>query len=269
VVDGVLAFLGSQNFDWRSLEHVREIGVRMARPELAAFYQKVFDADWALCGAHTLDAALKALPEGKAVNPFEIKEGEGAPVVVLPVASPVTLSPLKDAWDLERILVSLKAAQQDVVVEVLTYSIEDYGGHGAKWLELDNALREAAGRGVRVRLLVSDWNKRFPSVKGVQGLAAVKNIEARFITIPQAEGKFIPFARVVHAKFMVVDGRLSWVGSSNWEKSYFYSARNVGLWVQDAAFAATLMKVFEKDWGSGYTEPVDPAAKYKPPRISK
>ena len=33
VVDGRETFLGSQNFDWRSLEHIQELGVRLRSPQ--------------------------------------------------------------------------------------------------------------------------------------------------------------------------------------------------------------------------------------------
>ena len=48
VVDGREAYLGSQNFDWRSLEHVQEMGVRLRSKQLAGQLQDVFDTDMEL-----------------------------------------------------------------------------------------------------------------------------------------------------------------------------------------------------------------------------
>ena len=48
VVDGREAYLGSQNFDWRSLTHIEELGVRFRSPEAVRALRDVFDTDWAL-----------------------------------------------------------------------------------------------------------------------------------------------------------------------------------------------------------------------------
>ena len=42
LVDGREAYLGSQNFDWRSLEHIQELGVRVAQPTVVQFLADVF-----------------------------------------------------------------------------------------------------------------------------------------------------------------------------------------------------------------------------------
>src|SRR5262249_3188747 len=43
VVDGTDAYLGSQNFDWRSLTHIQELGVRARVPQIAAALEDVFE----------------------------------------------------------------------------------------------------------------------------------------------------------------------------------------------------------------------------------
>jgi phosphatidylserine/phosphatidylglycerophosphate/cardiolipin synthase-like enzyme len=77
----------------------------------------------------------------------------------------------------------------------------------------------------------------------------------------------VPFARVAHAKYMVVDGERAWVGTSNWEGDYFTHSRNVGLVVEGAAFAAQLERVFHDAFAGPYAEPVDPRKTYEPPRV--
>ncbi len=86
--------------------------------------------------------------------------------------------------------------------------------------------------------------------------------------VPRWSGGFIPYARVVHAKYMVVDGQSSWLGTSNWERDYFTETRNVGLIVEGAAFARELERYFSDTWTSPYTAEVDPRATYTPPPIS-
>ena len=89
----------------------------------------------------------------------------------------------------------------------------------------------------------------------------------RLTTIPPWSGGFIPFARVTHAKALVVDGKRGWLGTSNWEKDYFTRSRNVGILVDDPALAAQLAGFFATLWQSTYAVPVDPDAAYTPPRI--
>jgi len=50
IVDDRDAWLGSQNFDWRSIEHISELGVRLRVAALVKPLMAVFEADWTLAG---------------------------------------------------------------------------------------------------------------------------------------------------------------------------------------------------------------------------
>ena len=145
-------------------------------------------------------------------------------------------------------------------LQAMTYKAGD-------WIELEQPLIDAAQRGVRVELLLADWSKREKTVGGIQALARVPKIEIRFVTIPQASGPFIPFARVIHAKLIVVDKKRAWVGTSNFEREYFYESRNVGLLINDESLAKRIAAWSDATWRSSYATRVDPDAKYEPPRI--
>ncbi|MBI4060552.1 MAG: phospholipase, partial [Elusimicrobia bacterium] len=58
VVDSTQAYVGSQNFDWRALKHIHELGLRITDTPIVKNIQRVFDHDWALTGA----------PDGRAPN---------------------------------------------------------------------------------------------------------------------------------------------------------------------------------------------------------
>ncbi len=92
-------------------------------------------------------------------------------------------------------------------------------------------------------------------------------IEAPETLIPEHSSGFIPFARVIHAKFLVVDDRISWLGTSNWSGDYFHRSRNVGVMVEGQRLAAQLETVFDGLWNGPYAIPVDPEASYPKPRI--
>ena len=179
-----------------------------------------------------------------------------------PVWSPEELS---SHWELAPILRCLDQAKKSVRVQLLTYKM--VGRDKQYFAELENALRRAAARGVKVQLLVADWCKRKGTIEGLQALEPLENVEVKLVTIPPAASGFIPYARVIHAKYMVVDGMQCWIGTSNWERDYFYGSRNVGVLVEGARFAGRLERFFEDGWGSPYAAAVDPSARYEPPRI--
>jgi phosphatidylserine/phosphatidylglycerophosphate/cardiolipin synthase-like enzyme len=198
--------------------------------------------------------------------------GEPAPVAAVPpatgrsqlVASPRDLLPAGVAWDLPRIVALIDGAQHHIRMQALSYRAES---KGEPWTELEDPLRRAAARGVRVELLFADWSKRERTIGGLQRLARVPGIEIRLATIPAWSGGFVPFARVIHAKLVVADGRGAWLGTSNFERDYFYGSRNVGMVTDDPTLAARIDAFFETGWASTYAARVDPGATYAPPRI--
>ena len=94
------------------------------------------------------------------------------------------------------------------------------------------------------------------SLAALASLAALPNVEIRVFSIPKHSSGEIPFARVAHAKFMIADRAVAWVGTSNWEGDYFTASRNVGVIVEGGALPATLDDVFVANWGSAYASPV-------------
>lgn len=264
VVDGNEAFFGSQNFDWRSLEHIQELGVRVTGSPIPRELQSTFDKDWRAAGGETMSAeAWRATPIAAEPVSARCRDGE---VTILAAESPKELVP-EAMWDLPKIVALVDGATESVRVQLLTYKATTRDR--TFWPELEDALRRAAARRVRVQLLVADWCKRKGTIEGLQSLEPLENVEVKLVAIPPWSGGFVPYGRVCHAKYLVVDGARSWIGTSNWERDYFYESRNVGLVVEGAAFATQLEHVFADGWGSKYATAVDPSAAYEPPRIDK
>ncbi len=255
IVDGSDAYLGSQNFDWRSLAHIQEVGVRARVPEIAAELEDVFETDWGLAGGAPKAARVhRAAPK----LPLAVDGAE-----VTPVASPKGWLPDESLWELPRLVELVDGAKERVRVQHLTYQA---AARGVYFDDLEAALRRAAARGVKVELLVSDWCKRKGCIEGLKSLTVLPNVTVKLLTLPPASAGFIPYARVAHAKYLVVDGARAWIGTGNWERDYFYASRNVGIIIDGGPLPPRLDRFFTDNWQSPYAERVDPAAEYTPPR---
>ena len=252
IVDRTTAWIGSQNFDWRSLEHIQELGARFALPEVVEPLGRVFELDWGLAGGGVRPlTAPTPVPDTPAPIRF--------------VASPQTLLPSGVPWDLPLLVRALDGAKTRIRVQLLSYALIGYDGQ--YWDELDRALRRAAARGVEVQMLLANWNQKTPKVEAIQSLAVMPNIDVRFVTIPPWSGGFVEFARVVHSKYLVVDEDWAWLGTSNWSRDYFHASRNVGVIFEGLEAARALHGYFERLWTSPYAAEVDPGRTYESPRI--
>jgi phosphatidylserine/phosphatidylglycerophosphate/cardiolipin synthase-like enzyme len=250
VVDRREAYVGSQNFDYRSLEHIQEIGVRVTSPALASQLDDLFAADWDVAGGA---ASPRERYAGAWHGPVHARTADGLDVSI--GASPRGWLPDDAMWDLPQLVRRVDGAARSVDVQLLTYKAASRDG--AAFRELDDAVRRASARGVRVRLLVSHWGAKDPDLARLaRELRAPSQV--RILTIPPWSGGEVPFARVAHAKYAVVDRARAWVGTSNWEGDYFLASRNVSVFVEGASFAATLDGVFEDGWSSGYAAPLAP-----------
>src|SRR5262249_29835777 len=123
VVDGRDAYLGSQNFDYRSLEHIFEIGVHTNAPAVASGLERVFESDW----SHT-PLSFDSSPSG------------GLTLKV----SPRSLAGGDANWDLPSLLSRIASAKKEICAEVLTYKTKNRDG--SSFTAIDEALRAAAAR---------------------------------------------------------------------------------------------------------------------------
>ncbi len=263
LVDGRDAFIGSQNFDWRSLEHIQELGVRLRSKGVVASLSDVFETDWQLAGG---DSSARIMTRPASSFPEKVTY-RGAQALVTPVHSPKDWLPDEDLWDLPRMLKMIDDATKTIRFTLLSY--KTIGRDKKDFAEIDDALRRAAMRGVEVEFMASHWSQRKDSIRYITRLQAIGGITVKIVTIPEARDGFIPYARVIHSKYLVVDSKVSWLGTSNWSRDYFYKSRNVGLIVESAAFAADLEKAFKRTWESSYAEEVVPGRAYDEPRVGK
>ena len=219
--------------------------MRFRQPDAVRELEDIFETDWT--GLEQRPSTAYDFPEHTA---------DGADVTL--VASPHGMLPDEKFWDLPALAELVNSARKSVRAQALTYS---------ETPQLSEALRQAAARGVKVQLILSDWELRPKTLAGLRALDP--RIDVRIFTVPQAGSGFIPFARVVHAKYCVVDGARGWVGTGNWEPDYFFKDRNVGLLIDGGQIPPELDAFFLGNWNSPYAAPFDRAREYSPPRISR
>ncbi|MCA8981397.1 MAG: hypothetical protein H6831_02115 [Planctomycetes bacterium] len=256
LVDGDDLYVGSANFDYRSLEHIQELGLRVKSPEVGAWVRAVLAYDRALAqGAEPESGVPGKRPSIKAV----LENATGKAGFALSAGfSPDGHLPDQSSWDLPELVAMLHRATKSIRLQVLSY--KPWDRQGEWWPELDDALRAAAERGVEVKLIVADWSDKPGSIEPLASLAALEHCSVSFMRIPQLTSGEIPFARVVHAKYLVVDDELAWIGTSNWQRGYFTKSRNLGFFCDGPGPAEQLTAFFDGNFSSAYADPVAPAA---------
>ena len=237
-VDGKVGFIGSQNFDWRSLTHIRELGLLFESERLVADYIKVFRWEW----KHHSDAHPPASLPQVFVSPQRLGNS-----TLYPTFSPSLLNERYTPSDETEILDLLKKAENTADIALLSYSPVTRDGK-RYYAAIDNALRAAAVRGVKVRVLLSHWVEKKKTLDHLKSLDALNNIEVRACRIPLTDEGEIPFARVHHSKYLVVDDRSAWLGTANWSQGYFHSSRNFGMVLQEGKLPERMSKLFDFDW---------------------
>ncbi len=246
VVDSSSAFVGSQNFDWRALDQIHELGLAVTNEAIVGQIRSVFDHDWALAGATDWAIAPAAQPVAAHLGQLNYL-----------VASPWRYNP-PGVGDSESELVYLIGhAKEEIVVQNYDYLPMGFGANASSYTIIDDALRAAAARGVKIKLLLDRGNEDERHMKFLKPLAQVKGVEIRFMEIPDAKRGHIDFARVVHTKTMVIDGKLLWLGTSNWAGGYLDESRNLELVVHDEGLAARVAAVHKHLWDSTYAVPIE------------
>jgi phosphatidylserine/phosphatidylglycerophosphate/cardiolipin synthase-like enzyme len=259
-VDGRDVFVGSQNWDWRAIQHIHEVGVRIAEPRMGATFQAEFEHLWALA-AKPADARLAAPripPPAFApvteLAPIVMTSGD-TPSTVFPAFSPAAMQPAWLTTEAPALARMLSQARERIRIQVMTLSaLKDFGPKGY-WSTLDLAIRDAAARGVKVQIIVADWALRGDDLAYLRSLAVMPGIEVRYSTVPQAATGPIPYARVEHAKYALVDDELGFVGTGNWSWSYFESTVDASLFIH-GPLAKPLGRLFDADWDGPYVKPL-------------
>ncbi len=242
IVNRKQAYLGSANFDWRALKHIHETGLRITDTHIVTSLQAVFDRDWD-----------RATPQGS----FQFPSTPVTPVTVPPAgthrftASPTGDIPANVPSTIDSFLRLIGGAKQSIRLQTMEYSENVFGKKKEKWTVLQQALIAAAKK-VSVQLLVDDSKSKDAALRAL----AEAGVEVKAVKLPEHSSGPIPFARLIHSKFMVVDEKEFWLGTDNFSKSYFYNSRGVGVVSTDAKIASQLGDLFRDLWDSRYSKSI-------------
>ena len=269
ISDDDLIFVGSQNWDWRALDQIHELGVLVRHRKLAADLGRIYDMDWELAGTdappgpsdEVSDLTQTHLND---VPGYAVTTSAGDTVSVFLAASPAKALPEGIPWDLPLMVEMIDTARDSVHLQLLSYGVTDR--EKRLFDDLDSALRRASVRGVEVRIILSNWSKSRYSIPWIKSLAVLPHLEVRFTNIPEYSKGFIPFARVEHAKYLTVDGNALWIGTSNWSRGYFFNSRNISLFFRGRGATRDPDRFFNLSWHGPFAETVDPAVEYAPPQ---
>lgn len=258
IADGKDVYSGSANADWRALDHIHELGVRVKNKKLGKCFEAIFDYDWnnSDIGRNTIKESISFDDVINSFNQLTIKTKNYGKVTLFPCFSPIGKVPEVFNNEHDEMLNIINNAKSSLHIQMYSYTTKDFP-------DIDKALRSAAERAVKIKIIFANWAIRKGATEVIQDLSKVKNIEIKFGAIPEHSSGFIPYARVEHCKYFIADNNISWISSANWERGYFYGSRNTTIVIDNKKVNAALKNVFMTDWKSKYTEFVDANKTYE------
>jgi len=252
-------YLGSANFDLRSLNQKMELGVHVENCPCLADDLKVLYNSY-----RTLDFDAPSLTSK--LNPLLIRVGDVDTEVYLG-ASPRQLSSTKRDWDLDAIVDMIDAAKYRLDINVMDYvPMYVYNKEPIFWPIIDDALRRAVvERGVRIRFLTAALHFTSESLHALKSLYIAGQsiddnggrVEVKILNVPAITDSQKAFARErrTHRKFVVNDDSLL-IGTSNWSGDYFANTTGVAIVMRQKDKRKPLIdqarQLFERDWKSIY-----------------
>ncbi|CAJ0588238.1 unnamed protein product [Cylicocyclus nassatus] len=283
-VDGKHMYVGSANFDWRSLTQVRELGLAVYNcPCLANDLTRLLEIYWEM-GAPGAKIP-NSWPDSLATpayheRPTSVPQSKGDQAVYM-TASPPGFQSCGREDDLDAMLKLIDESQVSLDMAVMDYAPSTlYIKPLNQWFgKLDEAIRRAAfDRQVKVRFLFSKWphtaakyfsylhsladiSSQLPCVYENNKCVKKGSINIKIIEVPGMEYGSIPYSRVYHNKYFVTE-KAVYVGTSNWSADYWWYTAGIGVVVksddssQQSFIVNQFEQIFERDWYSDYTTPL-------------
>jgi phosphatidylserine/phosphatidylglycerophosphate/cardiolipin synthase-like enzyme len=259
VVDGKTLLIGSANWAASSIPLVETAGtfkkgnrewlLVLRSPTLAAWFARLFQADWEIPELAGPDSLLEdaLLPDPAAVQvpallanlPDEVFDlatfPSGPPVPMTPIISPQNY--------FDTVLALIQGAEHSI--DVQQQYIVDGGGSTARLLD---ALA-AKSDDVEIRVIVSPAFRKTGGTdnweKSVAALAA-RGLDSKLRAMN------LRFYTHCHNKGVIVDRSSVVVSSTNWSDNSIERAREAGVVVESAEIAGYFASIFDFDWSIGW-----------------
>lgn len=247
-VDNARGYIGSHNFDWITFSLNHELGVVYNNELIANQMASVFEFDW-YNATHNEDSTITY---AEPANSGSYQLG----------VSPELTPPGNLAWDNTKLIALMNNATTEISMQSMTIDYYDYYMQ-EYWTEFRDAIINAAKRGVKVRMMMSDWEFQYADSNGsddsnvfLQGLLDPandwsKNIEIRISSYP-SQVPCVPYSEVDHGKYMIIDNNV-WISTANLGKNYFYGTRDYSFYgLEDDNMSTQLRNIFDTMWDSDY-----------------
>lgn len=147
----------------------------------------------------------------------------------------------------DRLIALIGSARHELVV-----TVENLGDPA-----IEDALAAAARRGAAVRAIVPSCDK---NPNPLYNLPAARRLAATGVAIRLMPAPETPETPYMHAKMILADGAIAYVGSVNFTVNSTTRARELGVIFANPAAAAQIRAIFESDWRRAAPPPAAPPA---------
>ncbi|MBT3392707.1 MAG: hypothetical protein HN833_03485 [Elusimicrobiaceae bacterium] len=247
ITDSQNVFLGSQNFDYRALDEISEIGLIVKNKSLAESFKDVFNFIWHQSANQTTHGySFENIVSNQ--NPISAKF-KGEDIQIYPSFSPVDMFSQIHNTLISEIIKIINSSDDTLYLSVMTFNPT------RNWTEISDALIKAEKRGVKINLMFADWTLKKSASKIKKLQRQMPSATIKIATIPQPK-EFIPYARVVHTKFIVADGNKLLLTTANFEKDYFYKNIDAGLTIKSKNIAKIFEDIFKDMFNSKFASQI-------------
>ncbi|GMR57939.1 hypothetical protein PMAYCL1PPCAC_28134, partial [Pristionchus mayeri] len=261
-VDGKHSYVGSVNFDWRSLTQVKEIGMAVYNcPCIAEDVKRMIDVYWYM-GAE--NAVLpSSWPAEYSTNanhdaPYVVPRQVGPPTAVHFSSSPAALDACNRDNDIDNMIRMIDEAQEFVYLAVMDYAPATmYTLPHHYYTALQDALvRAAMERYVEVRFMMSKWDHTIPNQY------AFLHALDKFNDGMPCNGFFAHSECRIRVNSLLARAAQQVFRTSNWLADYWISMGGIGMGIRSAeegsvdSLVSKLKDIYLRDWNSKYATPI-------------
>ena len=242
LVDNKRFYLGSHNLDWVTFKLNHELGIIFENKRLADVIKKGFDFDWKASKNKSTLVTQKDVIDSGSKEPYEI-----------------TISPnnIKGVTAGQKRLIELiNSAKKKICMQAMQVMGINYDG--STWKAFTKAILNAAARGVKVKIMFSNWEFTHSYINAsnqfLQSLIdndKKGNIKIRYSSFPPHK-PCVPYSEVDHAKYAIFDNTV-WISTANLTESYFTHCRNYSFIARhDKKLTKQMLNIFNTMWNSKY-----------------